>query len=210
VNAPAVVMPAAARQRRWSTALIALLVTVGSALAFALLWLDAGDREPVLALANTVPAGQVIEAGDLTVVRVSADPQLRLVGSGDRDEVIGQTAAVDLLAGSLLTEGQLGDHSELIDAGEAVVGVTLPRGEVPIGTLGVGDRVLVVRTAASIAQEGRASLLTSGRVFAVDELDDASGSVRVSVVVDAEVAPDVASANALDQVRLALVPAEAG
>lgn len=178
-----------------------------------MLWLEAGDREPVLALTRTVPAGQAIEAGDLAVVRVSADPQLQLVGSDRREDVIGQTAAVDLVEGSLLTEGQLGDDADLIAPGDAVVGVTLPEGEVPIGSLGVGDRVLVVRTAPQAAvggDESQPTVLTEGRVFSVEQLDDATGTVRVSLVVDADVAPAVASANSVDEVRLALVPAGDG
>jgi hypothetical protein len=40
------------RQRRWSLALLAVLLTVGSALAFVVLWLNAGERRPVLAVAR--------------------------------------------------------------------------------------------------------------------------------------------------------------
>ena len=45
--APSLV-PGGGRQRRWSLALVAILVTLGSALAFVVLWMNAGDRKPVL------------------------------------------------------------------------------------------------------------------------------------------------------------------
>ena len=37
-------VPGGGRQRRWSLALLAVLLTVGSALAFVILWLNAGDK----------------------------------------------------------------------------------------------------------------------------------------------------------------------
>src|SRR5690606_36253197 len=76
------------RQRRWSLALVAALVVLGSALAFAVLWMNAGDRKPVLALARDVDAGEVLTDGDLEVVRVAADPGVVLVPSDARAEVV--------------------------------------------------------------------------------------------------------------------------
>src|SRR5918997_1003148 len=65
-NRPApTLVPGGGRQRRWSLALLAILVTLGSALAFVVLWMNAGGREPVLALRNNVAAGQLIEADDI-------------------------------------------------------------------------------------------------------------------------------------------------
>ena len=101
-------MPGGGRQRRWSLALVAVLVTLGSALAFVVLWMNAGDRKPVLALNNDVAAGQIIEADDLKVVRVSADGGVELVASSASDDVVGQPATTNLLAGSLLVAEAVG------------------------------------------------------------------------------------------------------
>lgn len=81
---------------------VAVLVAAGSALVFALLWLNAGDRGAVLAVAGAVAAGEVIEAGDVAAVRVSVDPVLAPLPARARADVIGQTAAVDLVAGTPL------------------------------------------------------------------------------------------------------------
>src|SRR5262249_58236350 len=93
-------LPGGGRQRRWSLALVAVLVTLGSALAFAVLWTNAGDRQPVLAMARDVPAGQTISAADLRVVRVAADGGIRPVSSSARSQVIGRPAALGLAAGA--------------------------------------------------------------------------------------------------------------
>ena len=124
-------VPGGGRQRRWSLALVAVLVTVGSALAFVVLWLNAGGRQPVLALRNDVAAGQIIEAEDLTVVRVSADGGIDPVSSS-RDDVVGRPAAADLLAGTLLVPGAVGTASGL-EAGQAVIAIPVdPRSCPPI------------------------------------------------------------------------------
>lgn len=212
--------PATRRQRRWSLALVSILVTLGSALTFALLWTNAGDRRPVLALARAVPSGQVVEAADVTVVHISTDPGLRPIVATRRHEVIGQTAASDLVPGTLLTEAQLGEES-LLGEDEVVVGVALGAGQMPSGLLQRGDRVLVVLTsptgeipegAGVPGGSGRsqpASLgrpLAEARVFATESLGDASSEVLLSLAVARADAADVAGAAAGDRVSLVLVP----
>ena len=124
-SAPSLV-PAGGRQRRWSLALVAVLVTLGSALAFVVLWMNAGDRKPVLALNNDVAAGQIIEADDLKVVRVSADAGVELVASSASDDVVGQPATTNLLAGSLLVAQAVGSDDGLAQ-GTTVIAIPVPR-----------------------------------------------------------------------------------
>lgn len=215
---PPRVAPSSRRQRRWSLALVSILVTLGSALAFALLWTNAGDRRPVLAVARAVPAGQVVQADDVTVVQVSADPGLRPMAAGRRNEVIGQTAATDLAPGTLLTEAQLGEES-LLGEGEVIVGVALGAGQLPSGLLQRGDSVIVVLTSPSgtspeatggSSRPGEAPALgrplAEARVFASEQLADASSTVLMSLAVDRADAADVAGAAAGDRVSLVLVP----
>ena len=137
-------VPTSGRQRRWSLALVAVLVTVGSALAFVVLWMNAGDRKPVLAMARDVAAGQVIESGDLTVVRVAVDQVIRPVSASSRDDVIGTPAAIDLRAGTILVQGHLGDDKGL-ETGTAVVAVPVPVDELPAPDLQPGDRAADLR-----------------------------------------------------------------
>ena len=132
-NRPApTLVPGGGRQRRWSLALLAILITLGSALAFVVLWMNAGGREPVLALRNNVAAGQPIRADDLMVVRVSADSGVDLFASARRDEVVDQPAATNLLAGMLLVEDAVGDDDD-IATGTAVIAIPVPAEQIPAG-----------------------------------------------------------------------------
>jgi Flp pilus assembly protein CpaB len=203
--------PAPRRRRKWSLALVGTLVTVGCALAFAVLWMNAGDRQPVLAVAKAVPAGQVIESSDLRVIRVSTDPGLKPLRGDQLDRVVGLRAATDLVPGTLLTNDNVGQGDGL-QAGEAVVGVALKPGQFPSG-LEPGDHVEIVRTtppASSASDEGIGSLgtvLDEARVLDVVQEDVTSGTRVVSLVVDEEVAAEVAGAASAELVSLVLVPA---
>lgn len=199
------------RKRRWSLALVGILVTVGSALAFAVLWMNAGDRVPVLAVAHRVAAGQVITSADVTVVRVSADPTLHPLSADLRDDVVGRTASVDLLPGTLLVREHLASGS-LLEDGDAVVGVALRGSQLPTQDLRAGDRVLVVRTAVPSDSEDAGDddigrVLTEAIVFEASDEDISTGEVTVSIVVDEERAAAVAGAAAAGLVSLVLIPA---
>ena len=145
--------PGGGRQRRWSLALLAVLVTVASALGFVVLWMNAGGREPVLALRHDVTAGQTIEDDDLQVVRVAADPGIDPIASSARDEVVGRPAAADLLAGTLLVPGAVGNPSGL-EAGQAVIAVPVSPEELPADLEG-GDRVVLEGEIGEAAELGR-------------------------------------------------------
>lgn len=193
--------PGGGRQRRWSLALVAVLVTLGSALAFVVLWLNAGGREPVLALRNDVAAGQIIEAEDLTVVRVSADGGVTLVSSSARDDVIGRPAAANLLAGTLLVPGVVGTPSGL-DAGTASIAIPVDTTRLP-HELEAGDHVQLYRTVPAGQTEGAApQTIGTGVVLAVQDEEEAASDVRVSVTVDESEAPAIASAVQADQIYI--------
>jgi hypothetical protein len=196
-------VPGRGRQRRWSLALIAVLMTLGSALAFVVLWMNAGDRKPVLALRNDVVAGQPISADDLMVVRVSAEGGVRLVSSSARDDVIDQPAAVNLLAGTLLTPDAI-RPAEGLETGTAVIALPVPRTELPADDLETGDHVTIYRTAAQGDETASpaAEELGQGQVFSVGDDDDGS-EVRVSVTVDEVDAAEIANAVRADQFYLA-------
>lgn len=197
-----------ARRRRLSLAVLAVLMAVGSALVFAVLWMNAGDRRPVLAVVAPVAAGQAIEDADLGVVRVSVDPLLDPLPADARSEIVGQVAAVDVAAGTLLTAVQLGGDDAL-QPGQALVGLALRGGQVPT-TAQPGDRVEVIQTAPAGASadgspDGLGQVLAAGEVFAIESTGDAAGGVLVSLRVAEQDAPSVAGAAAADRVSLVLV-----
>ena len=197
-------VPGGGRQRRWSLALLAILITLGSALAFVVLWMNAGGREPVLALRNNVAAGQLIRADDLVVVRMSADSGIDPIPSSARDQVVDHPAATNLLAGMLLVEGTVGDADGL-DSGSTVIAIPVPVEQIPTDDLDTGNSVILYRTLSDAAAT-EAEELGDGTVFSVQESDDTTSDVRVSVVVNEAIAPRVANAvgqNAIYMVKTA-------
>lgn len=199
-------VPGGGRQRRWSLALLAVLVTLGSALAFVVLWMNAGDREPVLALARDVPAGQVFQAEDLTTVRVSLDPGVRAVASSARDQVIGQPASVDMLAGTLLVPDAVGDTQGLENDKETVA-IAIDHTLVPAG-LERGDHVRIIRMPVATGSGEVQDPVNIGIGRVSDVTDSDSGTdVRVSVSVDRSLVPQIYGGDS-DQLRLAETAAQ--
>jgi hypothetical protein len=198
--APALV-PGGGRQRRWSLALLAVLVTLASALGFVVLWMNAGGREPVLALRRDVPAGQLIQDDDLQVVRVAADTGIELVASSARDQVVGRPAAGDLKAGMPLVPSAVGED-EGLETGTAVIAVPVAVEELP-AELEAGARVLLLQSSTNPTDEGPvAETIGEGRVFSVRSDDDGGSTVSVSVRVPEDLLPDIAAAIHSDSITV--------
>jgi hypothetical protein len=191
------------RSRVAAGTLVMLLATLGALVLFG----KAGDRQAVLAVARTVEVGEVVEAGDVHVVHVSADPGVRAIPSGRRSRVVGRTAAVRLVPGSLLASGQLGEGMAL-PAGQAMVGAVLKPGQYPIG-LGVGDRVALVIGAASgvgsVVSADSTGTPSTATVAAIGDAADATGGVTISLVVPADAAPGLATAGAAGRLNLVVL-----
>jgi len=197
--------PAAAPKLRRRTGLIALgvaLVALGSVGA-AYLTTVVGDTSAVVAVGQDVERGSVIEARDLTVARISGDPALQTVPQSQLDSLIGQRAAVDLSAGSLLTPSST--TTEVIPAqGQSLVGVTLTPAQLPGQPLLAGDEVRVVATPRE--QEdvpATAPTFYSAVVVSVRNLDDL-GQVVVDVTVPSANAGALAAQVATGRVALVL------
>lgn len=185
------------RNRARITAGVLLLAV--SAQAAAVLYGDLGDRRAVLAVTRPVAAGSVVEAGDLTEVRVAADSGVSTVAASERTNIVGSTARVALVPGSLLAAGQTGRDAGL-PPGTTLVGATLKAGQFPVG-LRPGDRILVVvmpaeQPAAALDTEPSASDPVKASLVAIESVRDSGGDISVSLAIPAGVAPDVAVAGA--------------
>jgi SAF domain len=201
----------ARRQRRPTFILLGLLLVLVAGAAAAQLYLQVGGRTAVLAVARPVPAGHNITGQDLTEVRISVDPALRVVPASERSRVVGQIATVDLLPRSLLTREALAVAS-VPGAGQAIVGVALKPGQMP-NDLKAGDRVMLVltppagggSTAAPTGETGRV-LVDDAEVFDLRQAETDQATVA-SVLVARDDAAAVARAQATGQVSLVLVAA---
>ena len=138
-----------ARRRPWVFALMAALVAAG-ALGVAFVFTSVNDTQEVLVVSSDIKRGETIEAGDLSVVRVSVDPALTPVPGSQKAELEGSRAAVDLWAGTLLTEQAVADNL-VPGEGESLVGISLTPAQMPSEPLYGGD---VVRMDSNVHYAG--------------------------------------------------------
>jgi hypothetical protein len=205
---PVGVVPTKRRQRSLPLAAIAAVCMVASILAFVGVQLAATDRVPVLAVARPVEAGAVISDADLRVAQVAVDPALSPVPLSDKGSIIGRTASIDLVPGSLLVESSVGE-STVVGAGEALVGVEVPAGAAPIGAIRPGDRVRIVEvpTAADGKAVADPTVITEGRVLRTGSAGTGTATQsQLSLVVPADSAPAVASASVGQRLAVVVIP----
>jgi hypothetical protein len=194
-----------------------VILVVVCALAFTEGWLQAGNRQPALALARPVAAGQVIMPSDLETVRVSAAGPVSLVPASRQAQVAGSTAAVAMPAGTLLTDSDVGTPPPA--RGQVRLGVALKPGQYP-PDLAPGENVDVLSTPASGTSGSTTSSTGSGSGGAALPVGQAvtlsvspasassgSGETVVELQVSQDAMPQVASAAATGQITLATIPA---
>ncbi|MBV8305400.1 MAG: SAF domain-containing protein, partial [Acidimicrobiia bacterium] len=116
---------------RRNGALIAcgVLLMVGCGLIAAVLQMRAASRTAVLAVSSDVAAGQVIQSSALSTVSLSGGAGLSAIAAGDRANIVGQTASVPLMPGSLVTRSQLAKNNA-VAPGKVVIGLSLKAGQV--------------------------------------------------------------------------------
>lgn len=203
-----------ARRRSVPHLVIGALLVVVCALGFALAAGSVDHRRAVLALARPVTVGQRLTSADVVSVRVSAGAGVATIPASALNTVVGQTLAVSLPAGALLSHDELGPVS--LPDGQAVVAVAVAPGQAPPG-LAAGEHVDLVRvppsdaiaagsvTPGSGSSDSRsAAPAWSGVVTGVETVADAQGHQVISVRLPAAQAEQVA-ALPTGQVDLVLV-----
>lgn len=188
------------RSPRWLA--LGLLATVLGGLATAVGFLTVGASDSVVVLTRTVHRGEAVAAADLGVVSVGRGAGLRTVSAAGMAELVGQRAATDLPAGSLLVEGSLGARD--LPAGQARVGVRVTAGRLPSTTLLPGTPVLVVALpAAGATGQSDAPLPASVSAAVVNSPEvQADGSHVLDLNLPADRAEAVARLAAADRVAL--------
>ena len=190
------------RRRQTPLVVVGVLLVVGCALGFADASLSLASHQDVLVVAQPLAAGQILTTGDLRAVRVSTGTGLGVVPVGDEASVVGRPVAVPLVAGALLTLGELGTRSA-VAPGADVVAVALKAGLFP-PDLAPGDRVQVVPV---VTASSGSTTLNAGPVDAtvlgVQVAPAGSGAATVfSLQVGNSVADGVASLAAAGDASL--------
>ena len=175
-----------------------------------LLLQHSSQRTAVVGISEDVAWGQVVTAADLQSVEVVPDPALLTVAWGDRDSIIGHPAATDLQAGTLATGRSVAAGSQVPGPGQALVGVSVKTGQLPVTSLAARDNVQLVITGnapagAATGSPGAATSVIEAVVFTVGPVDG-TGTRTVDVLLSSAAAQTVAAAAADDQVSIILVP----
>ena len=180
--------------------MVALVATGGALGAYAFTSVD--NTHEVLVVADDVARGATIEAGDVTVVRMSVDPALTPVAAGERSRIVGTRAAVDLWSGTLLTEDAVAE-SVVPVTGESLVGVSLTSAQMPSEQLHTGDVVRLVLTPEN-ARATSVSLHTIEAAVVGVRRAPETGNTVVDVTVPEDQAAELAAMASLGGVALVL------
>lgn len=162
-----------------------VLLVLVFALIFGVASMRSGARVAVLVINKPIPAGATINASDLKTVRIANDNDIRPIAATNMDKVVGRSAAVTLLPGTLLVDSQIQTSSGLT-SNEAQVGVSLKAGQYPPG-LAVGSTVRVVQTDST----SNLTLVTKATVLSIGDPDANTGN---SSVIGLKVPSDSANA----------------
>jgi hypothetical protein len=194
------------------------LLVIVCVLAYAYAAVRLGDRIQVLAVARTVVAGHTFTSADLTQVSAAQDPHVPLIPASQASQVIGRTAVVPLLPGTLLTPALVGDAA-FPPAGKVAASMALKPGQYP-QRLAAGARVAVYvstnpsggagQTAASGSSPSGASTPArlSAVVLGVDLAGDGQGATVITLMVDSAEAARLAAAPAGGVVLMQTSPEE--
>ncbi|KGN41021.1 SAF domain-containing protein [Knoellia aerolata] len=204
-SAEADVRVAPAPKLRRRPALIAASVAAiclgGLVAAFA--WTSTSNTQSVLAMRVAVERGALVSAQDVMSVQVSADPALHPIPASQSSAVVGQRAATDMAAGTLVTLEQVSD-AVLPPAGMSIVGVGLPASQMPGEPLLVGDMVRVVATPGQSGEVIAGKQVTIAATVVGVRMNDENGQNVVSVQVAQQNAAELAARAATGNVALVL------
>lgn len=166
-------------------------------------WTSTTDTQEVLAARDTIARGTIISAEDLERVRISADPALAPLPGSVYDDIVGQRAALDIAAGTLLTQDSTA--SQALPAGDmSVVGVALTPAQAPGVALQSGDRVRVVVTPGEGGEQPSGSPAVNEAEVVGSHLDEATGQLIIDLLVPHADAATIAARVATGNVALVL------
>ncbi|WP_296137338.1 SAF domain-containing protein [uncultured Tessaracoccus sp.] len=159
------------RARRSPKLVVAgVLAVVLGALGFAQLHTATTNHRGVVSVAEPIARGALVEEGNLRVVQVPQGFPVEGLPEARIDEIVGRTALTDLPVGSFPEAAHVGDNP--LPKGQALVGLRLSHGQLPLSALPAGTQVRLVGTEAAQsdapADEGLAAVVAVAPVL----LDD--------------------------------------
>ncbi|GAA3524646.1 hypothetical protein GCM10022234_21740 [Aeromicrobium panaciterrae] len=201
------------KSRRTGLVTVAAALMVACGLGFALLLSQAGETTSVLVVAGPVAKGHVVERTDLVSKKVAgADGAIETANSA---QAIGKVAAVDLVAGQILTYNMV-TSDPIPGAGMATVGLSLTPSRVPSAGLKAGSIVDVIAVPGGEGGgtdeelESPRILAKDAQVFSVDGAATEGGGVLVTLIVNASDSARLAAYSTSDRVAIVETSASDG
>jgi SAF domain len=189
------------RRRSRMTMVGVLLAIVGGLVAW-FAYSQATQGVEVIATARHIAYGARITEADVQPVEIPAGSTLRATAWSDRGTVVGQVATTDLPPGTLVPPDAVG-AARLPVRGEAIVGLPIGAGRLPVSGLLPRDVVQIVQPAtAQTGQTGQTGLRAT--VLAIGD-PDAAGRRTVDLIVPDTAVDDVAAAAGNDNTLLVLL-----
>ncbi|WP_435740098.1 SAF domain-containing protein [Clavibacter nebraskensis] len=196
-------------KRPWTWKAGAVALIVAGALGGAFIYSSNSNSQQVFVSGHDIARGQIISQTDLGTLDISQGQSSSGIPVADAADVLGQTATVDLPAGSLLTPSALAPALS-VPEGKALVGLTLKRTQLPAQALVAGDHVAIVPVAADAAAAATGATTGAASAVAGDvsatARDEAADTITVDVYVPATAAADLTSRAAAGAVAIYLTP----
>jgi len=188
-------------RRRWGRFAAGATLALLGAWIFAALYVSAGKRVEVLALAQDVDKYQEITRDDLRTVRVAADPTVEKISAGKANDLVGRVAAVDLREGTLLSDSELLEKdATVVGPGEAKVSLLLGPEDAPTSSLVGGTPLIAVIRSE---QQGEDPQRIDGCWFLeTGRRNENTGKQQVTIVVPSNDADNVSDAASEERVSL--------
>lgn len=213
-------LPTPPRERKPALAALAVLLILVGALGATMLVLQAGDREEVVQVTDTIQAGESV-GDNVTSVLVAKDDSINYV-LWEQLETLKTLKAKSTIYKGTVVIGDMFAEQVGVTEGKATVGLSLKAGQYPTG-IKAGDVVAAYRvgttTGSSNDEDNSGSSSTGGsNNLIVDQAtvtsvpgsngDDLVGSTNLAVTltVDADEAAPLAQAASNGEVALVLVP----
>ena len=194
------------RRRSRITMVGVLLAIVGGLMAW-FAYAQATQGVEVIATARHIAYGARITEADVQPVEIPAGSTLRVTAWSDLQTVVGQVATTDLPPGALVSPDAVG-AARRPARGEAIVGLPIGAGRLPVSGLLPRDVVEIVQPAtAQTVQAGSTGLRAT--VLAIGD-PDAAGHRTVDLIVPDTAVEEVAAAAGNDNILLVLVASGGG
>lgn len=133
------------RSKAWLAAAIAAILLGGVAGGFVMNAVSQSTQ--VLVASGDIARGETITREDLSTIAITDGQTTTAVAIDRAQDIIGSVAAVDIPAGSLITDGSITQGLE-VPPGQAVVGLNLTGAQLPAQQLRAGDSITLVPIAA--------------------------------------------------------------